>query len=102
MKLIDVFEIASQALFNQKMCRITEQQRESVVIQTLILSKRRFKTKQDAVNWALNHNFKVTKPVDETENNWRIRQRNPNDFKKETFVTWSITSGVQAVGGKLK
>ena len=48
----------------------------------------------------------VTKPRgggwDETENSWRYRVRDPEDFIQDSFRTKEIDTGVKAVFGKLK
>ncbi len=73
------------------------QRRERLPIQTLIMSKDRFKTAQAAKNWAKEHNFKFGK-VDETENSFRLRQFNPDQCKRGSFRTFRIAEGIQAVG----
>jgi hypothetical protein len=80
------------------------------VIQTLILSKERFKTLTDAKKWVKDHHFKVPgqklnvlKPeIDETNTSYRFRQRPPSDFVQGSFRTISVTNGVKAVIGQLK
>jgi ClpP class serine protease len=69
------------------------------VTQTLIFSKAEFPKREDAVKWARDHDFRTDK-VDETEHNWRLRQRDPGDFAR--FRTITMTTGVQAVIGPLK
>ena len=48
----------------------------------------------------------ITKPRgggwDETENSWRYRVRDPEDFIQDSFRTKEIDTGVKAVFGKLK
>lgn len=73
-----------------------------LVIQTLIFSKSRFNSKETAISWALSHGFKVIKPIDETPNTYRLRQKDPNLFYPNSYATWALTRGVLAVGGKLK
>ncbi|MHA2069280.1 MAG: hypothetical protein ACXABY_33385 [Candidatus Thorarchaeota archaeon] len=73
------------------------------VIQSLILSKTKFKTKKEATAWITSHNFKTShkgKGADETSTSWRFRQRDPSDFTQ--FRTIALTDGVSAVYGKLK
>lgn len=74
---------------------------EGMVIQTLIFSKEVFETKEEAIKWAKDHDFSTAKGVDETETSFRIRQREPSDFRSETFRTIDITDGVKAVVGRL-
>lgn len=76
------------------------------MIQTLILSKERFGDRESAVTWIENNDFSAEK-VDETENSFRFRQRDPSDFDPngfgpgEQFRTITITTGVSAVVGFL-
>jgi ClpP class serine protease len=69
-------------------------------MQTLIFSKDTFSRAQ-AVAWA-KRNGKKYDSVDETEDSYRLRQRDPGDFDKESFRTIDITKGVKAVVGHLK
>ena len=66
-------------------------------IQSLLFSKQKF-TKKTAKSWADKYDFKYGK-VDETENNFRLRQQEPSDFHKGTFRTIQIKDGLQAVIG---
>lgn len=77
-------------------------------IQSLILSKERFETSEEAINWIKENNFRSDK-IDEPEsgNTFRFRQRDPGEFKEDGFEdgkfrTITITDGVQAVIGFLK
>jgi DNA adenine methylase len=83
------------------------QKQEAMTIQTLILSKERFETLEEAKGWIKENDFKVTyegKEPDETGTSWRFRQRDPGEFKPGSFRTVSLpgADGVQAVMGKLK
>jgi len=73
---------------------------ESTTIQTLIFDKGKF-TREQAVQWAKDHDFKRT-GVDETGESYRLRQREPGDFRQQTFRTITLTEGVKAVIGILK
>lgn len=73
--------------------------RDGSQVQTLIFDKKVFPTRQSATRWAREHDFRADK-VDETENSWRLRQREPGDFVR--FRTIRMTRGVQAVIGPLK
>lgn len=75
-----------------------EQRRDGFVVQTLIFSKENF-TRASAVAWAKRNKFRADK-VDETENSYRLRQREPGEFQR--MRTIDITKGVKAVGGPLK
>ncbi len=70
-------------------------------VQTLILSKEKFKTRADAKKWVDDHDFRSDK-IDETENSYRFRQKEPSDFIEGSFRTIEITDGVKAVIGKPK
>lgn len=70
-------------------------------IQTLILSKEKFKTRADAKKWVVDHDFKSTK-IDETSTSFRFRQKEPSDFIEGSFRTITITDGVSAVIGRPK
>jgi hypothetical protein len=71
----------------------------SSVVQTLIFNKAQFPKREDATKWARDHEFRADK-VDETDNSWRLRQREPGEFAR--FRTIPMTEGVQAVIGPLK
>jgi len=75
--------------------------RPPTVVQTLIFSKEVFETAESAKDWAKERDYKSDK-VDETEDSWRLRQRDPGDFDPESFRTITLTKGVQAVVGHLK
>jgi len=74
---------------------------KGMVVQTLILSKDRFKTVAEAKAWIKENNFKDY-GVDETDNSYRFRQRNPEEFQTGSMRTFEVTNGVKAVGGRLK
>jgi len=75
-------------------------------IQTLIFTKEQWDSLDDVTIWAEEHDFDAGS-VDETEDSWRLRQRDPDDF--ERLRTICINPGdanaddpecrVQAVGG---
>jgi hypothetical protein len=78
-------------------------------IQSLILFKDRFNTREEAINWVKENNFKVDK-IDEPKagNTFRFRQIEPEEFKDdgfgpdEKYKTIDITNGVKAAIGFLK
>ncbi len=76
-------------------------QRPPTTMQTLILSKDKFKTAESAQKWAKDQDFKSGK-VDETEKSFRLRQRDPGEFQDGSFRTIDITDGVKGVIGRLK
>ena|GEM_PF-3128717 len=72
-------------------------------IQTLILSKERFETREEATRWVRDHDFRVKQGApDETEDSWRYRQREPSEFQAGSFRTITLTEGVKAVIGRPK
>ena len=74
-----------------------------MVVQTVILSKDRFKTLEKAKRWIeRSQRFKVAGKVDETSSSYRFRQRDPGDFVKGELRTFRITDGVKAVWGPLR
>lgn len=78
--------------------RVTEKaDPASMKVQTLIFSKDKF-SRQSAVKWAKKHGFKATK-VDEKENTYRIRQKDPDQFG--TFRTIEFKPGIKAVVAKV-
>lgn len=78
-----------------------EKQRRTTTVQTLIFDKKTFKSREQAIRWARSHNFRSDK-VDETENSFRLRQRDPSEFEENSFRTIKLRQGVSAVIGKLK
>ncbi|HOX21954.1 MAG TPA: DNA adenine methylase [Elusimicrobiales bacterium] len=84
--------------------KAAEEERHSTIIQTLILDKKVFPDAAAAKDWVANHGFRADK-IDETDNSFRFRQVQPDDFEPdgfgsgEPFRTIRITEGVQAVIG---
>ena len=70
-------------------------------VQTLIFSKDRFKTAAAARKWAKDNDFRSDK-VDETEESFRLRQKDPGAFQDGSFRTITLTDGVKAVVGRAK
>jgi hypothetical protein len=67
-------------------------------VQSLVLSKEKFKTKEEANKWITDHDFKIKEGApDEKENTWRYRQFDPAECEKDSFGTKDMTEGVQAV-----
>jgi len=75
--------------------------KQETTIQSLILSKERFETLEEARTWIEENGFMDDK-VDETEDSWRFRQRMPDEFIEGSFRTIELSDGVQAVTGRLK
>ncbi|MCP4394552.1 MAG: phage portal protein [Alphaproteobacteria bacterium] len=87
-----------QALPADKNALMFLKQEKKWEIQSLIFSKGKF-TREQAVKWAKEHDFKSSK-VDETDESYRLRQNDPSKYDK--FRTGEITDGVKAVYGELK
>jgi len=67
-------------------------------VQTLILPKERYDPSR-ARAWARKHGFRSTK-IDETGPSFRLRQRNPKEFVRDSFRTITMGEGnVRAVVG---
>lgn len=75
-------------------------ERPATVTQTLIFDKKKF-GRAEAIAWAKRNGKRFDK-VDETEDSYRLRQREPGDFIADSFKTIDITDGVKAVVGHLK
>ena len=89
--LKEVYDLELKEMKKEDICPVGTE------IQTLLFSKEKF-TKKTAKSWADKYDFKYGK-VDETENNFRLRQQEPSDFHKDTFRTIQIKDGLQAVIG---
>lgn len=72
-------------------------------MQTLILPKDRFKTREAAAEWAKEHDF-AAGDIRETANSFRLQQRPAKDFGDGTFRTVDVDEGkgVKAVIGRTK
>lgn len=66
-------------------------------VQSVVLSRKKFRTVTEAHRWVKQHGFKVTKKPDTTPNEYRFRQFPPSDCVKNTFRTISLSDGVSAV-----
>jgi len=83
--------------FIKKEEKIEEEEKQTKTeVQSLVLSKKTFKTKSDASKWVKDHDFRADK-VDVTEDSFRFRQFSPGRCKEGSFRTISITTGVKAV-----
>ena len=73
----------------------------AMVLQTVILDKKHF-TQDEARKWCDKHGFKTD--VDETEDSYRFRQREPGDFIDGSFrtVPFGDDTGIVSVQGHLK
>lgn len=72
------------------------QKQEATEVQTVIASKKKFPTLEEAKKWMKEHDFHVSK-VDETDDSWRFRQFGPERCKEGSFRTITLTEGVKAV-----
>ncbi len=93
---------ASEQSLNDSLVKdaLEDAAQQNMVVQSLIFDKDMF-TEDKAKQWALDHGFKADK-VDATEDSYRLRQREPEEFDPDSFRTIAITEGVQAVVGKAK
>jgi len=73
---------------------------EGEVCQALIFAKDKFTTKEDAINWAKQNNYRYDALTEEAES-YRLTQKDPKDFDGN-LRTIDITTGVKAVSGKIK
>lgn len=99
LQAVNVPEILTASEILQKDFEGLVKQGRGTQVQTLIFAKDKFPTASAARKWAKDHGFRTDK-VDETENSFRLRQRNPGDFVRLRTIT--LTSGVQAVVGPPK
>jgi ATP-dependent protease ClpP protease subunit len=74
--------------------------KKPTTVQTLIFDKEVFKSADSVKPWCKKHDFKTG--IDETDDSYRVRQRDPGDFDKGSFRTITFTKGVKAVVGHLK
>jgi len=65
-------------------------------VQSLLLSKKKFKSLSEARKWVRSHGFEAHK-VDETDNYYRFRQYDPDKYYK--MRTKVLTDGVKAIIG---
>lgn len=59
----------------------SEDRQEGFVVQSVLGKKGKWSNKSAFMKWARNHKFKTGK-VDETDKYWRLRQKEPSDFKR--------------------
>lgn len=67
-------------------------------VQSLAFCKRLFNPSQ-ARAWAIGHGFRYA-GIDETENQLRVRQRDPSEYQTGSFRTIELRPGVQAIIGR--
>ncbi len=72
-------------------------QREPKDVQTVICSKERFSTVEEARSWIRENTPFRTDKVDVTEDSYRFRQFDPGDCKDNSQRTIELTRGVKAV-----
>lgn len=79
---------ARQSNMSERRPRIVKgrlKDRVSTTVQSLTFSKMEF-SREEAIAWAEEHNFNSDK-VDETEKSYRLRQKDPGDFRPGSFRT---------------
>lgn len=74
--------------------------KDTANVQTVIISKDKFKDLDAAKKWLGEHGFHFGK-IDDTGGAWRFRQKEPEQFGQKTFRTIDMADGVKAVIGKL-
>jgi HK97 family phage prohead protease len=93
----------------QVQLKLAAQWKQAFEVQTLIFPKAHWDSAQECKDWAKEHDFK-TGDVDETEESWRLRQRDPDDFSRMRTICINPSDAepgsddckVKAVGGPLK
>lgn len=70
-------------------------------VQTIIISKKKVKTEEEARKLVAKFGGEPKK-VDQTEESWRFRQREPSEFTEGGFKTFQPVTGISIVYGKLK
>lgn len=72
-------------------------------VQTILLPKARFKTREAAEAWATEHDFDASR-VSESDQTWRVRQRPVSDFIESSLETVPLDAddGIRAVIGRPK
>ena len=78
-----------------------EKASQKMSVQSVLCSKKRFKTEKAAAKWVTDHGFK-NNGVDETDEYYRYRQFPPGDCESGSDRTISLTNGVKAVTCKRK
>lgn len=73
---------------------------KATAVQSLIFDRVRF-DRDDVIAWLEEHDFAHDKPLDETPESYRARQREPGEFVEGSLRTIDFTAGVQAVVGRL-
>ncbi len=73
-----------------------KQAEEGWILQSLLLSKERFETLEEARQWAEEHGYE-TDVLFETSQYWRFRQIPPQTCEEETFRTVEIEEGVKGI-----
>jgi hypothetical protein len=92
---------AESVLRRESVAKKKKKMKKETEIQTLIFDKDKF-TEAQVRRWIDEHDFEINPGLDETENSFRARQRDPIEFQEGSFRTIEITDGVQAVIGRLK
>lgn len=75
-------------------------------VQTIILSKKHFRTRADVKRWIKANGYKLQKhkkqPIEGRKRTWRVRQRYSKYFKKSTLKTYKVKKGIKTIKGKLR
>ena len=70
-----------------------------MIVQSVLISKDEYSLDQ-AKSWLEAHDYQTG--VDEKQDSFRFRQREPKDFNPQSFRTVEITKGIKFVIGRLK
>ena len=74
--------------------------RSATTVQTLLMDKSRFPTKNDVRAWTKERGFK-SDTIREVRNTWRVRQRAPEEFSQSSFKVSQMSRGVRSILGTL-
>lgn len=69
---------------------------EGLEVESLLFDKKIYSL-ENSMDWIYRHNYINATDVDETKNEYRFRQQEPEKFDKESYITKKFTNGIQAV-----
>jgi uncharacterized protein len=80
---------------------VMEQEKiDATDIQALVFNKNRFKNKDQVGVWLKDNSFGISNEVEETENAFRVKQRDVTTFKAGTIRGAQLAQGVTAIVGE--
>lgn len=83
----------------ERLRALSEESEDSMIVQSILFDKDKF-SESEAKAWLESHDYSHGK-VDETEENLRFRQKEPEAFEDGSFRTVELSTGIKAVMGKL-